>query len=598
MSLSAVAAEGSIVSLRDVANKATASSASSGGAKEPFEYDVPEGGFPPDNLAGAIPPDNLDGAPDGSLDAGSTASDYSIPNPSMSFEGISNADQELRFSITPSVPDTVGDVGKDHYVQMVNVAVGIYSKDDGTLALPLVSLAQLWDGVSGCDANRGDPIVLYDQFEDRWLLSQFGLECGVSSTPCYICLAVSTSGDPTGGYYRYKIPSQTDPLNPPDGTVFPDYPKYSIYGDSIIITTRDFPGPPGNNQVAVSVYALDKAEFYDGVTATFVRFVVDKTGDDRPRVGDGLLPADVDGSRPPPPGSPVPILGDQDDDRYGSSVTDAINVWELSADWANDDVELVYRGILPVDSFDSVFPCPGADSRDCLPQPGVTDTSQYLDVQSIRQRLLHRLAYRNFGSHESIVATRAVEARTNQSGMRWYEIQRKRGSYSIAQQGTFAPDDGVNRWMGSIAQDGVGNIALGYSVANGESNPFSVDAVFPGIRYTGRLADDPPGVMTLGEANLAVGSGVQQDPASRWGDYSSMNIDPEDDCTFWYTNEYYTATGQLLGTRYWQTRIGSFTLPGCNDSYSKGSKSKKGSKSSKSTKWKERKLTKGYPVSS
>ena len=263
-----------------------------------------------------------------------------------------------------------------------------------------------------------------------------------------------------------------------------------------------------------------------------------------PHVGHGLLLADIDGDVLPPPGLPVPIFGDQDDGFYSNSMsgvtaTDAINIWELSADWTADVFSLDFKSLLPVKSFNSIFPY-GPESHDCLPQPSVTDSAQYLDV--LADRLLHCLSYHNFGSYESIVATRAVEARDNQAGMCWYKIHRDGDDYTIAQQGTFAPDDGINHWVGLIAQDKVGNIALGYSVVNGEANRASENAVFPGICYTAHLADDPPNVMTLGEANLAIGSGVQRSNSSRWGDYSSMNIDPTDDCTFWYTSEYYTAS--------------------------------------------------------
>jgi hypothetical protein len=179
-----------------------------------------------------------------------------------------------------------------------------------------------------------------------------------------------------------------------------------------------------------------------------------------------------------------------------------------------------------------------------------------LDILSYRQRPTYRLAYRNFGTYEAMVTNQSVEARSSIAGSRWYEIRRTNGQYSIAQQGTFAPEDGVDRWMGSIAMDAVGNIALGYSVVDGLS-------VYPGIRYTGRLAGDTPGEMTLGEAVVIDGSGVQRTTNSRWGDYTSMNIDPTDDCTFWYVNEYYTIAGQLSSTAGWQTRIGSLKLPNC-----------------------------------
>jgi hypothetical protein len=149
------------------------------------------------------------------------------------------------------------------------------------------------------------------------------------------------------------------------------------------------------------------------------------------------------------------------------------------------------------------------------------------------------------------VTNQSVEARPGIAGVRWYEIRRTEGVFSVHQQGTFAPNDGVHRWMGSVAMDKSGNMALGYSVSNG-------DTVFPGIRYTGRLAGDPLGDMTLGEAVLIEGSGSQR-VSSRWGDYTDMTVDPTDDCTFWYVNEYYQVSSQ----RGWQTRIGSFRLPGC-----------------------------------
>jgi hypothetical protein len=156
-----------------------------------------------------------------------------------------------------------------------------------------------------------------------------------------------------------------------------------------------------------------------------------------------------------------------------------------------------------------------------------------------------------------MVTNQSVEAAPERAGVRWYEIRRDdSGNYSIHQQGTYAPNDGVDRWMGSIAQDKLGNFGLGYGVVNGTD-------VFPGIRFTGRLAGDPPGTMTLGEGTIAVGTGVQTNKNSRWGDYTSMNIDPVNDCTFWYVNEYYTAAGEASSPAGWQTRIASFKLPGC-----------------------------------
>ncbi len=210
---------------------------------------------------------------------------------------------------------------------------------------------------------------------------------------------------------------------------------------------------------------------------------------------------------------------------------------------------------LPTAPFDSIFPC-APTSRDCLPQPGIANPQQYLDILSYRQRPTFRLAYRNFGTYETMVTNQSVEALPGVAGVRWYEIRRSGVSYSLYQQGTYVPSDGVHRWMGSIAMDHQGNMLLGYSVVNG------VD-VYPGIRYTGRMSDDPLGQMTLDEGTIIDGTGVQRTTNSRWGDYTAMHIDPTDDCTFWYVNQYYTLAGQLESTAGWQTRIASVKLPGC-----------------------------------
>jgi hypothetical protein len=203
-----------------------------------------------------------------------------------------------------------------------------------------------------------------------------------------------------------------------------------------------------------------------------------------------------------------------------------------------------------------MFPC-APTARDCLPQPGVpVGDARDLDILSYRQRPTFRLAYRNFKTYETLVTNQSVEASPGVAGVRWYEIRRNNGTYSLYQQGTYAPGDGVHRWMGSIAMDKQGNMALGYSVVNG------VD-VFPGIRYTGRLNGDALGQMTLGEGTIIDGSGIQRTTNSRWGDYTDVTVDPADDCTFWYVNEYYTLAGQNSSTAGWQTRIGSFKLPGC-----------------------------------
>lgn len=491
----------------------------------------------------------------------------SIPSPLLTFEGISNQDNFNAYGGRVNPPDTDGDVGPNHYVEMINLLFAVYDKQGHLLAGP-TKIGDLWAGfaIPDCTDPSGDPIVLYDQLADRWLLSQFttrGLnpDGSLNGLPFYNCVAISQTGDPTGGYFRYAFITTSNSPNP--RPFFPDYPKYGVWTNSYLLTSRDF--GPHNNDYGISVYALEKNKMIAGdPQARVVHFFLDSGPKGVPisQIGDGLLPADIDG-RAPKGDVPAPIVGTMDDGGPYGAPFDGLNIYELSVQWKSTPVaslELVEQ--LPVAPFDSIYPCgtvPGSlppSARDCLPQPGVTDGSRFLDVLSYRQRPTWRLAYRKFGRHESMVTNQAVEAMPNSAGVRWYEIRRTNGQFSVFQQGTFAPGDGVHRWMGSIAMDHAGNIGLGYSVVNG------ID-VFPGIRYTGRLSGDPAGQMTLGEAVLQAGGGVQTTTNSRWGDYTSMNVDPADDCTFWYVNEYYTPTGQASSTAGWQTRIGSFKIPTC-----------------------------------
>jgi hypothetical protein len=498
---------------------------------------------------------------DGALGNGNNVPGKALGRPQTfaNFEGLSNQDNFNLFGFRVNPPDPVGDVGRFHYVEMTNLAVAVYDKQ-GNLMMGPLAIGDLWAGfpIEDCTDPSGDPIVVYDQLVNRWILSQFTTRGFSDPTlPFYNCVAVSKTPDPTGEYYRYAFITQPDSFDRIDGYFFPDYPKYGVWTDSYVLTTRDF-GLAG--RYGISVYALEKAKMISGnPNARAVQFFLENGPVDLSLIGDGLLPADIDGHRRPRNGAPAPIFGTQDDDYFYGATSDAINVWELTVHWnSRPDAALAFAGQLPVASFDSAFPC-APTSRDCLPQPGIVDPRQFLDVQSYRQRPIHRLAYRNFGTHEALVTNQAVEARPGIAGVRWYEVRRVDGQYGIHQQGTYAPDDGVNRWMGSAAMDRDGNMAIGYSVVNG------VD-VYPGIRYTGRAADDPLGEMTLTEETIIDGTGVQTTINSRWGDYTSLNVDPVDDCTFWYVNEYYTAEGQASSAAGWQTRIASFRLPGCSAS--------------------------------
>jgi hypothetical protein len=492
---------------------------------------------------------------DGAVSASglSQSAALAISAPLANFEGLNNTDNFNVFGFRVNPPDPVGDVGPNHYVEMINLVFAVYSKT-GTLLLGPVDTGTLWAdfAIEDCTDPSGDPIVLYDQFTDRWLLSQFTTRGFDDPTlPFYDCVAISQTGDPTGAYYRYAFITQPDPDG---GYFFPDYPKYGVWTDSYILTTRDFGSVDG---YGISVYALEKNKMVDGDPgARAVQFFLDSDVVPLALIGDGLLPADIDGKQKPNSHSKIPIVGTQDDNAAYGATFDAINIWDLEVKWrSTPTASLTLAAQLPVASFDSIFPC-APTSRDCLPQPGIVNPAQYLDILSYRQRPTWRLAYRNFKDYETLVTNQSVEAAPGVAGVRWYEIRRTGGTYSVYQQGTYAPADGVHRWMGSAAQDKFGNMAIGYSVVNG------VD-VYPGIRYTGRLAGDPLGMMTLGEGVIINGSGVQRTTNSRWGDYTSLNVDPVDDCTFWYVNEYYTAASQATSLAGWLTRIASFKLPGC-----------------------------------
>src|SRR5215471_4862636 len=468
-----------------------------------------------------------------------------IPAPLLTFEGLSNVDNFNILGGRVNPPDPNGEVGPQNFVEMINLVFAVYDKG-GNLLLGPFDTGSLFAGfsVANCSRNAGDPVVLYDQFKDRWLLSQF--TPSNSGPEFWNCVAISTTSDPTGSYYRYAFST---------GPNFPDYPKYGNWTDSYVITTREF-GP--TTEYGIGVYALEKNKMVNGdPNARNVRFFIDGNDPENlPLVGDGLLPADVDGKQKPKTDTAIPIVGTQDDDSDYGATFDAINIFDLFIKWkATPEASLTLNTQLPTAPFDSIFPC-APDSRDCLPQPGIVNPAQFLDIL-VRQRPTFRLAYRNFKTYESLVTNQSVEATPGVAGARWYEIRRDaNGAYSIYQQGTYAPGDGVHRWMGSVAMDKKGNMGLGYSVVNGTT-------VFPGIRYTGRLAGDPLGQMTLGEGTIIDGTGVQRTTNSRWGDYTDITVDPTDDCTFWYVNEYYTLAGQNSSTAGWQTRVGTFKLPGC-----------------------------------
>jgi hypothetical protein len=427
-------------------------------------------------------------------------------SPGLDFDGI-GAD-----GVAP--PDTNGAVGATQFAQVVNVEYAVYDKTSGALLLGPTLIHNIWSGFIGTCANGdgSDPVVLYDKAAQRWVVGQMNV------TLTAYCMAVSTSSDATGSYFRYEFSFGSN-------TNTPDYPKLAVWPDAYYWTANTFSGP--TTFVGANPCAFDRATMLNGGPANMICMQQNSSVD-------SLLPADLDGATPPPAGEPNFYLQ--------LAAPGNLNLFKFHVDFTTPS-NSTFTGptAIPVASFSEA--CAGGT---CIPQPR---TTQQLD--SLGDRLMFRLAYRNFGDHESLVVNHSVMAGSS-VGVRWYEIRSPNATPTVFQQGTFSPDSQY-RWMGSIAMDQSSDIAVGYSASS--------DTNSPAVRYTGRVPSDPAGTMES-ENSIIEGTGSQTigGSGSRWGDYSSMSVDPADDCTFWYTNEYLTTDG----TFNWMTRIGSFKFTSCS----------------------------------
>ncbi|MBZ5647606.1 MAG: hypothetical protein LAN37_10320 [Acidobacteriia bacterium] len=474
-------------------------------------------------------------------------------------EGFSGPNGTFNVNVAP--PDTGGAVGRTQYVQLVNTSIMVFDKQTLTKLSGPTATNSLFSSLASNNpcrtTNDGDGIVLYDHLADRWIITQFGNASPTPATgPYYECVAVSQTSDATGSYFLYFF----------SYSQFPDYPKIGIWPDAYYMSYNVFTSPTGSF-VGGKVCALDRANMLTGAATRGAPGPAGTPSSNPPNApagnnqvcfnitDSGLLPADLDGAAPPSAGSPNYFLEWFDNSDLG--------LWKFHVDWTTltnstlngvnwvspngPSPNSISAGLIAVTAFTATCdPKPGNGFNTvCIPQKG---TGQLLD--SLSDRVMHRLAYRNFGTHESLVVNHAVVAGTS-SGIRWYEIQNPNGTPTVPQTGTWAPDSSW-RWMGSMAMDQQGNIAVGYSVS-------SSSLFFPSIAYATRLAGDPLG--TLGtETTLMSGAGSQTGGLDRWGDYSAMSVDPVDDCTFWYTNEYLAASGSFN----WHTRIASFKFPSCS----------------------------------
>jgi len=413
-------------------------------------------------------------------------------------------------------PDTTGAVGATQYVQWVNVHIAVFNKADGSLVTGPVAGNALFQPLGGPCATRndGDPIVQYDKAANRWVLSQFAVPGG--SAGYWQCVAVSQTADATGAYYLYAFQYPQ----------FNDYPKMSVWPDAYYVTFNMFT----NTFQGARVCAYDRAKMLAGLPATQQCFQLSSSYA-------SLLPADVDGATAPPAGSPNYLV---------NRLSTSLGFWKFHVDWSNSaNTTLTGPVSIPVAAYRAA--CGGGA---CVPQPG---TSQKLD--SLADRLMFRLAYRVVGGIERMVVNHAVMVNTTNrpssgnAAVRWYEIRDMSTAPTIYQQASFSPDTKF-RWMGSVAMDKVGNMAVGYSTSSASS--------YPGLAFATRADADTPGTLT-GETSIRAGSGSQTQNLSRWGDYTHISIDPVDDCTFWYVGQYLKSNG----TWNWSTRIASFKVANC-----------------------------------
>ena len=444
----------------------------------------------------------------------STMAPEAMPTPILSFDGV--VFPGVACNCSP--PDTDGEVGATQYVQMVNEGYQVFNKSTGASVLGPSSIVSLWAGFGGvCQSNgHGDPIVLYDQIAGRWLISQFA----GASVPTDECIAVSTTSDATGSYNRYGFHL---------GSNFFDYPHLSVWPDGYYMADNVF-NAAGTAFLGPQPFVFDRAAMLAGTPATFITPGI--------TVGPSEaypLPADLDGSALPPAGTPCPFVEFPDSGTY--------KTWLFHADF-----------VTPANSTYTLRPSPPAAAgftqlcpatRACVPNAGGGT------MDGIGDRLMFRLSYRIVGGVERVVGNHTVSS-GGVAGVRWFELRNvTSGAETVFQQSTYQPDS-TWRWMGSAATDQGGNIAVGFSASSSSINPQ--------IRYAGRLVGDPLNTLAQGETTLFAGTGSPTTSASRWGDYSDLTIDPVDDCTFWYTQEYFATTGSQFN---WRTRIGNFKFPSC-----------------------------------
>jgi hypothetical protein len=433
-----------------------------------------------------------------------------IPAPILNFEGISCPGCGGR-------PNTNGEVGATQYVQVVTGMYEVFDKSTGTSILGPNTINSLFSGFAGdCQSGSGNPIVLYDQLAGRWIITQLA-----GAPPTDACIAISTTSDATGSYNRYVFHLSNN---------FFDTIKLSVWPDGYYMSVNVF-NSGGTTFLGPQPFAFDRAKMLAGMPATYVTLGIIGGPNEN-----FFLPADFDGSILPPSGAPNSFV-----EFPGTGV---YKIWHFHADFTTPTNSTFTLFASPPAAAFTLL-CPGISN--CVPQLGSA-----FGLEGIGDRLMFRLAYRNFGTpsvpNESIVGNYSV-ASGGVAGVRWFELKNPTaGPVTVAQESTYQPDT-TWRWLGSAAMDHTGDFAIGFSTSDAAS--------YPQIRYAGRLATDPPNTLAQGEAHLFDGTGSAN--STFWGAYSDLTVDPVDDCTFWYTNEYYVTPNSSN----WHTRIGNFKFAEC-----------------------------------
>ncbi len=459
-----------------------------------------------------------------------------MPTPLLSFDGLSNFDNIDAYGLVIIPPDITGDVGPNHYVQAVNALVRVFDKAGTPITAPF-RMSSLFSGLGTPCSTRddGDPIVAYDPLADRWLLSQY---CN-QFPPFRQMIAISKTGDPNGAYFVYEYVMPNVRLN--------DFSKFGVWTDAYYMSTEEY---TGSDYIGAGVFAFDRARMLAGdPAASYIYFSRPSDSTDRRR---NLLPSDLDGIRPPPGRMPN-IFVSYTATEYGDA-QDAVRLFDFHADFetpASSTFTERPDSPLPVAAFDPTSPAGRAD----ITQP---DPGEKLDSNS--DRVNYRVAYRNYGMQESLVFNQTVrltqEPEPYRAGVRLYELRRSASTmFTVADQSTIG-DTTSSRWIGSAAQDHLGDVAVGYN--------FVADGKPPSVLYTGRLNGGPSGVFR-DEGSIVAGDGVQKAFGWRWGDYATLTVDPVDDCTFWLSGEYYTKASQQVSDFTWLTRIGTFRFSECPD---------------------------------